>query len=298
MIVSASYRTDIPAYYAQWFLKRLRAGYCLVRNPYSGRYYRVSLDRKDVSAFVFWTRNLGPFTGVLEEVRNYGIPFIVQYSITCYPQILERRVIPLETCVEHMRCLAQKFGSRVAVWRYDTIILTSLTPTSYHLERFCEIAQMLEGYTDEVVVSWANMYKKTVRNLRKAAEGEQFSWFDPPDEEKIRLLLELEAIAREKGMELTVCGQEQYLRGRLKNSSCVDAGRISSVAGRMIEAAKRPHRQVCGCYESRDIGEYDTCPHGCVFCYAVDDRDTALLNYLNHDPDSDSLIPLSKSRLL
>ncbi len=145
MIVSASYRTDIPAYYAKWFINRLRAGYCLVKNPYSGRYYRVSLDRRDVTAFVFWTRNLGPFIEALEEVASYKIPFIVQYSITCYPQILEKRAIPLETCVEHMRYLAETFGPKVAVWRYDTIILTSLTPPSYHLDRFSQIARMLEG---------------------------------------------------------------------------------------------------------------------------------------------------------
>ncbi len=293
MIVSASYRTDIPAYYAEWFLRRLKAGYSLVKNPYSGRYYRVSLDRRDVSAFVFWTRNLGPFIGVLEEIDSLGIPFIVQYSITCYPAALERRVVPLETCVQHVRYLAKRFGPRVVVWRYDTIILTSLTPVSFHFERFSKIAKMLQGCTDEVVVSWANMYKKTVRNIKKASETHPFTWFDPPDKEKMEILLELEGVARENGMKMSVCGQRQYVKGRISDSSCVDAKRISDVAGREIEAARKPHRLGCGCYESRDIGEYDTCPHGCVYCYAVNDHDIAMKNYLKHDPELDSLTPRS-----
>ncbi|MBI3910158.1 MAG: DUF1848 domain-containing protein [Armatimonadetes bacterium] len=289
MIISASYRTDIPAFYGAWFLHRLRAGYCLVVNPYSGQPYRVSLARSDVDGFVFWTKNLGPFLPTLEEVRERGYPFAVQYSITGYPRALEYSVVDAGRSMEHVRRLAGEYGPRVAVWRYDPLLFSSLTPLDYHRRNFAELARRLAGATDEVVVSFAQIYQKTRRNLNRAAHRFGFTWWDPPDEVKRNLAAELAQIAAAHGMQLSLCSQRQFLAPGIEDARCVDAHRLSDVAGRRIAAPHRGHRPECGCYASRDIGDYDTCPHGCVYCYAVLHRQRARERYRRHDPQGEFL---------
>jgi len=291
LIISASYRTDIPAFYAEWFARRLRAGYCTAVNPYNQRPYRVPMGPGEVDGFVFWTKNLEPFEGQLREVAERGFPFIVQYTINGYPKELERSAVDPSRSVRHMRMLSQEYGSRVAVWRYDTILLTSLTTLDFHRENFESLARALEGATDEVVVSFARIYAKTRRNLERASARLGFNWSDPDDATKRDFLQELAGIAAASGMRLGVCGQRELLAPGLSDASCVDPARLSDVAGRRVSAAARGHRDGCGCHVSRDIGEYETCPHGCVYCYAVRDRRSALARYRAHDPDHESLAP-------
>ena len=128
MIISASYRTDIPAFYADWFNRRLDAGYCTVRNPYSGKHNRVLLDAASVDAFVFWTRRLGPFMPTLERLQDQGTPFMVQYTVTGYPRPLESSVIDWRRAVDEIQAAAERHGPRAIVWRYDPVLLSSLTP--------------------------------------------------------------------------------------------------------------------------------------------------------------------------
>lgn len=289
MIVSASYRTDIPAFYGEWFANRLRAGYCTAVNPYNRRPYRVPLKPGDVDGFIFWTKDLSKFHPVLAEVKERDLPFVVQYTITVYPQALERRASGLARPVEDMKYLAGEYGPRAAVWRYDTMLVTSLTPLDYHREKFRMLAGLLEGSTDEVVVSFAHMYAKTRRRLERAAGVHGFTWEDPCEEDKRRFLGELAVIARERKMRLTVCGQRGLLSPGVEDASCVNAQRLSDIAGRPIEAAGRSHRDGCGCHASRDIGAFDTCPYGCVYCYAVADPEAALRRYRAHDPRAESL---------
>src|SRR5690242_19877077 len=119
MIISASYRTDIPAFYGQWFINRLRAGYCMMTNPYNGKPIRVSLAPDAVDGFVFWTKNIGPFLRYLPEIRSSSYPFIVQHTINGYPRRLESRVTRPTRTVEHVKRLAGEYGPDVLVWRYD-----------------------------------------------------------------------------------------------------------------------------------------------------------------------------------
>src|SRR5262249_16599551 len=161
---------DIPAFYAQWFASRLRAGFCRMVNPYNPRQHRrVSLARQDVDGFVFWTKNLGPFVDVLQEVNDAGYPFLIQYTINGYPRALESRVVRPERSVEHMHQIATRYGPRVAVWRYDTIIFSSLTPPEFHRENFAQLISSIRGATDEVVVSFMQVYKKTRMSMARAA---------------------------------------------------------------------------------------------------------------------------------
>ena len=290
MIISASYRTDIPAFYGRWFGNRLRAGFCLTRNPYGGQTGRVALTPGAVDGFVFWTRNIGPFWEGLRQVSARGFPFTVQYTVTAYPRALETAVGDWRAAADHIRRLAGTYGPSVAVWRYDPVAATSLTPASWHVENFTRLAKALEGATDECVISFTHIYAKTRRNLDWAARASGFTWSDPSLESKRRLATRLAEIAGRHGMRLTLCTQPEFAGQETCEARCIDAARLSRVAGYPIAAKQKGNRPGCACFEARDIGDYDSCPHGCVYCYAVRSRDLAKARYARHHPDSEFLI--------
>lgn len=288
MIISASYKTDIPTFYGTWFMNRLRAGYCKMINPHNRTAYRVSLDPADVAGVVFWTKNLGPFLRYLPEVRA-RLPFIVQYTINGYPRALEYAVVDAKRSVDHVRRVNEEFGQRACVWRYDTIVVSTETPIDFHLRNFESLAAALQGVVDEVVISFVQLYRKTLRNMNWAASEFGFSWQDPSDDEKRRLTADLVAVAASHGMRLSICSQRNLIVPGASDARCVDADRLGDVAGHRIGVALRGNRKECGCFASRDIGEYDTCPHGCVYCYAVQNRELAQRRYREHRPDSEFL---------
>jgi hypothetical protein len=214
VIVSASYRTDIPAFYGDWFLGRVAEGFCRTVNPYNGRVVEIPLARDRVDGIVFWTRNAAPFLAGLEQLSAAGYPFVVQYTLTGYPRPLERSVAPLEASLETMRRIARRYGPRALVWRYDPVMLTSLTPPEWHRETFARLVRALAGSTDEVVLSFAQVYAKTKANSDRAAERFGFSWWDPAPDEKQALLRDLAAIAREAGLASMPRASATSLAGR------------------------------------------------------------------------------------
>ncbi len=246
VIVSASYRTDIPAFYAEWLMRRLRAGYCRVANPYGGGTYEVALTPEVVDGFVFWTRNMRPLMADLDEIRRVA-PFVAQFTLTGYPRALESSVIAVPEAVAQLRELRRRFGPRAAVWRR--------------------------------------------RNLDRAGRRHGFAWHDPPPDEKQALLARLAGIAAEHGLAPTLCSQPELLVPGLGEAHCIDAERLSEVAQQPIAARENGNRPGCRCAQSRDIGAYDSCPHGCVYCYAVADRDRAVASFRVHDPEADCLMP-------
>jgi len=290
MIISASYRTDIPAFYAAWLLNRLAAGFCRVASPWGGREMEIALTPEAVDGFVLWTRNIRPLAGALDRVAAVA-PFVTQYTITGYPRALEGATPPAEQAVAAFRSLAADFGAAATVWRYDPILFTDLTPAAWHEVNFARLADALAGTTDEVVVSFAHIYRKTRRNLDRAAAAEGFAWRDPPDDEKRALLRALVPLAEARGMRLRVCAQAGLLVPGAALARCVDAERLSAVAGRTVTARTRGNRPDCLCHESRDIGAYDSCPQGCVYCYAVSDPARAAARRQAHDPDGPCLSP-------
>lgn len=279
-------------------MNRLQAGYCKMVNPYGGQVYRVDLTPETVDGFVFWTKNIGPFLKHLPEIEKKGFPFIVQHTINGYPSQLECRVIDYSRTVEHMKRLAGDFGSSLAVWRYDPIIISSITPIDWHRANFAKLAKSLEGTTDEVVISIAQIYKKTKRNMDWASKKFDFNWdaHEKMLEEKIpilRLVEELAQIAKSYSIQLKICSQKDFLTESTQEARCVDADRLERASGKaLIRNAKlKGNRKECGCFASRDIGEYDTCPHGCVYCYAVHNRELALSRFKEHEPTSEFLFP-------
>lgn len=270
MIISASYRTDLPAYHGRWFLERLAAGEVAVPNPYSGTPSVVSLHPSRVSGYVFWTRDPQPFLEALAVVRGQGVPFVVQMSLTGYPGLLEPRRIGVGPALRVMAEIRRLYGPRALVWRYDPVLITSETPPAFHRHQFARLAQAVarQGLADEVVVSWFHPYRKAQVRLDHLARGGGFSWRDPDATEKRALLGDMAAEATALGLRFSVCAQAALSVPGSRAATCIDAQRLSDLGGRLIAAKPKPQRPGCGCAEARDIGAYDTCPRRCVMCYA------------------------------
>lgn len=294
MIISASYKTDIPAFYGSWFAERLAAGGCWVKNPWNGRRFFVDLTADKVDGFVFWTKNLRPFMTPLAHSAPLAMaaaraPFMVQLTITGYPRALETSVVAAEQAIADVVTVNATYGRGRVVWRYDPIIITSITAADWHRACFTDLAKALEGHVDEVVVSFVQIYAKTRRNLNRALKDGGVTWRDPSNEEKQALLGDLAAIAQAHGMILTTCAQPELLANGARAAKCIDAVRLSTIGGRPIAAREKPNRPGCACAESRDIGGYDTCPHGCAYCYAVANPATAKARYQGHEPGAEQL---------
>jgi hypothetical protein len=303
VIVSASYKTDIPAFYGDWFLRRLQAGICRVRNPYNGLPFAVPTKGRAVAGYVFWTRNMAPFFSALAKVREAGLPFMVQYTCTGYPEALEAATPGAEAAVAQVKRLADEYGPRCAVWRYDPVVFTSFSSARWHIENFSKLAAQLKGLVDEVVVSFYQPYRKSARNLAQAGEAHSFMVKEPSEEQKRGFILRLAAIAADQGMRLSLCAQRELLSvaqgpaeasgggGVVHDAACVDVRRLSDLAGSAITVKGQGHRgKACACAPSRDIGAYDTCPQGCAYCYANISREGAQKNLRRHDNCSDFLL--------
>lgn len=289
MIVSASYRTDIPAFYGEWFAGRLEAGFAEVANPYGGPQSRVPLAGPGVDGFVFWTRNAAPFHPVLDRLAAAGTAFAISYTITGYPRPLEAGVPEASAACRDVAGLAAAFGGRRVVWRYDPVFLSDLTDERFHRDNFRHLRDRLADAVDEVVLSFAQIYRKTARNAAAGASQHGFAWSDPEAERKRDLLRDLAAAAAEAGLTASLCAQPDLLVPPLVPARCIDAARLSDIAGRPIAARIKGNRPGCECAESRDIGAYDTCPHGCVYCYAVSSRARAKRALAGHDPAAPGL---------
>lgn len=291
MLISASIRTDIPAFYGVWFQRRLDAGFCHVLNPYNQTATIVPLTADAVGGFVFWTKFIGPFHSALAAVADRGLPFVVQHTLTGYPRAFEARVPAVDRALAAMRAVAAAYGPRVLVWRYDPIILSSATPPAWHRAHFARLAAALAGATDEVVVSFVQSYAKTRRRLDAAAVAHGLTWEMPTPDAQRALLADLAAVAAAHGMRLTLCAQPA-LAGvpGTAPARCVDVERLSAVAGYPVPGRTHGNRAGCLCAAAVDIGAYDTCPHGCVYCYAVSDDARARFAWRRHDPASPFLL--------
>ena len=299
MIISASRRTDIPAFYAAWFMQRVRAGFCTVPNPFNtNQISRVSLRPEDVDAIVFWTRNPRPLLAALDELDARGYRYYFQYTILDNPRLLDPRTPPVAAAVETCRRLADRIGPARVIWRYDPIVLSSVTDFGFHQERYGWIAEQLRGYTTRSVISFVDGYRKAARRRRAlAAQGVTFSDLAPetlpgfPD-----LLRGLVATAVQNHMEIVSCAEEIDLAGYgVRPGKCIDDGLLARVFGLQLDLRKDPgQRNACGCVVSRDIGMYDSCPFGCQYCYATTSFARAAANHAAHDPEAPSLYRLTR----
>ena len=273
MIISASRRTDIPAFYTPWFMNRIRAGFCLVPNPYNPRQMsRVSLVPAEVDAIVFWTRNPRPLLPHLRELDDRGYRSYFQFTILGYPRALDPRSPSLAASVAVFQRLAEQVGPERIVWRYDPIVFTGLTPPAYHEEQYGRLAALLRGYSRRSVVSLVDLYRKTRRRLDLlAGTPAQFQTWDSATCHA--LLSRLDEIARVNGFEIKSCAEEEdWTAQGIRPGKCVDPQLLGRVFGLTLKGDKDPRqRPACGCTVSRDIGIYDTCPLGCAWLLCHDE---------------------------
>jgi len=286
-IISVSRRTDIPAFYSDWFLNRVKAGFVGYVNPFAGdKSYVVSLKPEDVICFVFWSKNFAPFLEPLKVIDAMGCGSLFHFTITGLPKVFESNLVETEIAIHTLKEMSQSYSPKHLIWRYDPIIMSDLTNATFHLKNFQRLAASLEGSVERCFFSYVHMYGKVKRNFERFEAEKGVHVTDPDDETKRALANQLAEIAKGYGIEMHTCCGDFLINERIKKARCVDGYVIRELFPHDVKLKTRPTRKGCGCTESRDIGTYDTCPHGCVYCYANMNKDKALKAYESHDKTS------------
>ncbi len=261
-LISASRRSDIPAFFPDWFAGCLSRGVAVCRNPYSGRETSVSLAPDDVAAFVFWTRNPLPFLPVLGRLERAGYRSIFHVTVTGYPAALEPAAPPPGDAVAAFRRLSDAIGPARVLWRFDPI-LPGEEPDAI-VARFEALSAALEGLSARCTLSIAHPYRKSLRAMRDRAP----LWRPLPGLGDA--VSRVAAIGRARGFRMVSCCSPALRDRGLPGAACVDAEFLSALyPGMPASAAPSPVREGCLCAASRDIGTYRTCRHGCLYCYAA-----------------------------
>ncbi|MHC1725512.1 MAG: DUF1848 domain-containing protein [Syntrophobacteraceae bacterium] len=292
VIVSASRRTDIPAFYSKWFINRVRQGWCLVPNPFNRlQVSRVSLSAGDVDAYVFWTRNPRPLMRYLAELDGLGCRYYFLITLIGYPERIDPGAPSFKTAVNTFQDLSARIGPNRVIWRYDPVLLSSAAGCAFHKENFGQAARALRGCTKRCIISFMKPYRKARARIEAAAPGSSQP-VDSGSPEVRDLLTFFSETARENSLEVFSCAGETDLSPLgVKPSKCIDGELISTLFDIEINAPKDScQRKECGCTASKDIGAYDTCLFGCSYCYATSSLDRAKANHARHDPNSPSLI--------
>lgn len=284
-VLSVSRRTDIPAFYAEWFANRLKAGHVFVRQPYTGKMQQVSLTPRDLSAVVFWSKNYAPLLHWLETIEQSTKNLFFHVTITANRE-LELNVPDHREVIRDYLYLARRYGPERLVWRYDPVCITDKLSFAAHEERFAQCAELLKGSAERCIISFVQPYKRALSNTRKYTDH---TLVDVPTEIKQEYAERLAARAEQYGISLFACCNDHLLSENIKKASCIDGARLSALFKVTVDARLAATRKECACTRSVDIGAYDTCAHGCVYCYANSDKNRAGKAQLEHDPSWNSL---------
>lgn len=319
VIVSASRSTDIPGFYADWFLHRLKVGYSAWTNPFNG--VRSYVVYKNTRLIVFWSKNPKPLLaekGCLDYLAEKGINTYIQYTLNDYvAEKLERGVPGLQERIDTFKRLVDRLGFGKVIWRFDPMILTDVIGVDELLAKAQNIGDQLKGYTEKMVFSYADIrtYRKVQANLTKNCIN--FREFEESDMHAIaRGLSELNNSWR---YTLATCGEKIDLEPYgIAHNRCIDddlmikyfsddqmlmnflgveiiKGDLFNPQGKIIKRKDnkdKGQRAFCGCIVSKDIGEYNTCPHLCEYCYANTSKDAAVRNCQQHklNPFAETII--------
>ncbi len=283
MILSASRRTDIPCHYAEWFMNRLRAGYALARNPMNhAQISRVPLTKDIVDAIVFWTKDAENLTPYLDEIERMGFPYCFQFTITPYGREIEPGLRDKREIVRTFIELSRRIGKKRMLWRYDPILLTERITVDWHIDAFRRYAEALAPYARHVTISFVDNYAK----LRGAH-------FRAPDEAEIHALAAgISAIAAGLNLPVQTCSESCDLSMYgIGHGACIDRAVLEDVTGCALSLVPdKNQRGACGCMASVDIGAYNSCPNGCVYCYANRSASSAARVKEAHSPTGELLL--------
>lgn len=297
MIISASRRTDIPAFYADWFMTRVREGYFHRVNPYNSRQVTgFSLKPEDVDAICFWTKNPQPLMQHLPELDGRGLNYYFQFTLNPYDTIFEPNLPPLQARIETMLELAGRIGQDRVVWRYDPVILSGITPVAWHLERAEQIAGLLTGATRRLMFSFYDFYGRGKGRLNRAlaVTGIALEDITAPEwgEALGRIARGFREIAGRHSLQIFTCSEEVELSAiGIGHGACIDGDLIRELFGVAVSSRKdRNQRDACRCAQSVDMGMYNSCRFRCAYCYANFNEGTIKGNCRKHHPDSPSLL--------
>ena len=280
MILSVSRRTDIPNYYSEWFFNRLKDGFLYVRNPMNfHQISEIKISPDVVDCIVFWTKNPLPMMERLDELEAYNYYF--QFTLTGYGNDVERNLPNKKTSViPSFQELSNKIGKEKVVWRYDPIFFSNRYNVQYHLKAFRSIAEALSGYTEKCVISFLDIYPKNKKNMDNLLS------YDLSDSELREFAKELSNIAKENHIKIGSCAEKVDLdEYGIIHNSCIDKELIEKIIGCKLKINKDKNQRIeCGCVESVEVGTYNTCKNGCVYCYANYSAKSVESNFQKYDP--------------
>lgn len=281
MIISASRRTDIPSFYTDWFLKRIQEKQVWVRNPMNAHQIsRIDLSPEVVDGIVFWTKNPKPILERLKELKDYAYYF--QYTINPYGREIEEHLPPLKERMELFKTLSEMIGKERVIWRYDPIILNNTYNLQYHLEQFAYMADELAPYTKKCVFSYLDFYTKMKNRMKQMG-------IRPADREEKEYLEEaFSKTASRCGIVLETCAEDIDLeKYGILHGRCIDDKLLSQIIECPLKVEKDKNQRLeCGCAASIDIGLYNTCKNGCVYCYANLNQELTIENNVKYDRNS------------
>jgi hypothetical protein len=307
-----SRRTDIPAFYSEWFFNRLLDGFVYVRNPFNPHQIkRVSLKRDDVYGIVFWTKNPAPMIERMHWSDNTddsclelsGYMYYFHFTINGYDKDIEPGLPDKENVIATFQNLAHKLYRKTVIWRYDPILINEHYTEDWHVAAFEQIAQKLQGYTKVVVISFIDAgYREVKRNMTALSLSE----ITP--EIKITLSRRLVKVAKKYGMCMAACAEEIDLSAcGIERSHCISDkifGRdcvlgttspmhksvvdvcVTNIFSTPDQRKDKNQRPACGCVTGTDIGAYNSCKHGCLYCYANYNSTSISSNFALHNPES------------
>lgn len=285
MIINTGQRTDIPAFYTPWFLRRIAEGHVVVRSPYDpGRLTRYRLSPDVVDVIGFCTKNPAPLLPHWREIAKFRQLWHV--TITPYGRDIEPHVPPVSAVIDAVRQLARFISPRAIFWRYDPIFISEAYPVSFHLAAFESMARALAGSTRHCIISFIDLYKKTRHNFPKAREV--------PHEVQQRLASSFVQIGQANGMEILSCLEDHSLSAcGVNTGGCLAKEQIEKALAITLRPPSNETKQIragCDCLLSHDIGAYNSCAHLCRYCYANSSPAAVRGTMARHDPRSPLLI--------
>lgn len=294
-IISVSRRTDIPAFYSEWFMNRIRAGFCRIVNPLypEQKTHPVDLSPEAVECLVFWTRNPKPLLKYLDELDIKGYRYYFLYTLIGYPKNFDPGSPVRDDALRTFQELSRRIGPERVIWRYDPVIFTDLTTPAWHQQQIADIAAALQGLTRKMIFSFVIDYGHAKERYQKVKDrGACF--FDQKDTTRAQeeMVQWIGQAFPDFGITPMICADRRdFSAFGIKKAHCVDRGLINQLIGSQRKYRKDlAQRTDCCCTVSRDIGANNTCLARCFYCYAVKDFDAAKENFYRHDPLAEYLI--------
>ena len=280
MILSVSRRTDIPNYYSEWFYNRIKEGFLYVRNPMNPHQIsEIKITPEIVDCIVFWTKNPLPMMKRLDEIKEYNYYF--QFTLTGYGNDVEANLPNKKTTmIPALQELSNKIGKQRVIWRYDPIFFSDKYTAEYHLKAFRSIAEALRGYTEKCVISFVDIYSKNKKSMERLLR------YELNDYELKEFAKELSRIAADNHIEIGTCAEKIDLEEcGIVHNCCIDKELIEKIVDCKLNVGKdKNQRTECGCVESVEVGTYNTCKNGCIYCYANYSSKSVETNAAKYNP--------------